>query len=155
MDLAGKVALVLGAIKGIGKGISLALVEQNFSALHVKPIQQTITNFIVGRHLDALGTFDFVYAAGLYDYLPQAHAQKLTQCMFSLLRPQGQLLVANFLPDIHDVGYMETYMAWNLIYRTRQEIQDVAVLIPDHEIHAEHTFIEDNRNIVFLEICKK
>ena len=134
---------------------SLAVVAEYLSAYNVRPIQHNIKDFIVGRHLETLGSFDFVYAAGLYDYLPQPHAQKLTRSMFSLLRPQGRLLVANFLPDIHDVGYMETYMAWHLIYRTRQELQDVAALIPAQEIHAQHTFIEDNHNIVFLAVYKK
>ena len=109
----------------------------------------------MGRHLNTLGSFDFVYAAGLYDYLPQRHAQKLTKCMFSLLRPQGKLLVANFLPNIHDVGYMETYMAWQLIYRTREELSDVAALIPEDEMQAQRTFIEDNHNIVFLELSRQ
>ena len=133
---------------------SLSVVEQNFSALHVRPVQQTIKDFIVDRHLNTLGSFDFVYAAGLYDYLPRPHAQKLTKRMFSLLRPQGKLLVANFLPNIHDVGYMETYMAWQLIYRTREELSDVAALIPEDEMQARRTFIEDNHNIVFLELSR-
>ena len=134
---------------------SLSVVATNFSGLKVTPLRHSVRDFIAGRHLDTLGTFDFIYAAGLYDYLPQPHAQKLTKCMFDRLQPEGKLLIANFLPDIPDVGYMETFMAWQLIYRNRSELFDVSALIPDSAVREEKAFIEDNQSIIFLEMVKK
>ncbi len=99
-----------------------------------------------------IGEFDLVYSTGLYDYLNEKSAQRLTFHLFSLLRPGGRLVLANFLPDIADVGYMEAYMDWFLIYRNRFEMMGLTNLIDQDQIDSIHVSIEENRNIVFLEV---
>jgi hypothetical protein len=101
-----------------------------------------------------LGQFDLVYSTGLFDYLPQKVAQQLTWAMFESLRPRGRLVVANFLPRIKGVGYMEAYMDWKLIYRTRQEMLDLTVPIPEADVRDIRLFSEENRNILFLQVTR-
>ena len=43
------------------------------------------------------GQFDFVYAAGLFDYLSAPVAAALTRRMFEMTRPGGMMLIPNFL----------------------------------------------------------
>lgn len=74
-----------------------------------------------------LGKFDLVYSAGLYDYLPVRRAQRLTRRLFTMLNPGGELVLFNFAPGIRDAGYMETYLRWELIYRTREEMEELSV----------------------------
>src|SRR5262249_32038297 len=102
-----------------------------------------------------LGQFDFVYATGLFDYMALAAAQRLTWRMFQMLRSRGRLLVANFLPGIPDVGYMEAYMGWKLRFRTRLQIMELSAKIPQSKIHAIHITAEENQNIIFLEITRE
>ena len=109
---------------------------------------------LLTRRLD-LGLFDLVYSTGLYDYLQLPAAQRLTASLFDLLRPRGRLLIANFLPGILDQGYMESYMAWKLIFRTRQDMLMIAEEIPLSDIHDIRIFAEDNQNIIFLQITKR
>ena len=45
----------------------------------------------------ARGQFDFVYAAGLFDYLSAPVASALTGRMFEMTRPGGLMLIPNFL----------------------------------------------------------
>lgn len=106
------------------------------------------------RQKQPFKNLDLVYAAGLYDYLSQPLATRLTKTMFDMLRPGGKLQVANFVPDHPQVGYMETFMQWSLIYRTESQLEDVAKEIPAPEIADKRTFFEDNGNIVFLELVK-
>ena len=98
--------------------------------------------------------FDLIYSTGLYDYLDQRTASKLTHRLFDLLNPGGQLLLANFLPDVWICGYMETFMDWKLTYRTPQQLMDTTVNIVQSEISGARTFIEDHANSVFLEVNK-
>ena len=83
---------------------SLALVAQEYAKFGIEPLYGTVIDLLAGR--TDLGTpeFDFIYALGLYDYLSQPVACRLTRCMFDMLRPGGTLLFGNFLPDIRDAG---------------------------------------------------
>lgn len=65
---------------------------------------------------------DGIYALGLFDYLHDGVAANLLQAMWGALRPGGQLLVGNFVPDAPGLGYMEAAMAWRLRYRTAAEL---------------------------------
>ena len=105
--------------------------------------------------LEDLGKFDLIYCTGLYDYLQMPSAQRLTASLFRSLRPRGKLLIANFLPGILDVGFMEAYMAWKLIFRKRQEMLEIAEEIPLAEIHDIRIFAEENQNIIFLKVTKR
>jgi SAM-dependent methyltransferase len=132
---------------------SLEEVQRFHGTQGVEPVQGSIRQLLTGKA--QLGRFDFVYSTGLFDYLPLTSAQRLTRTMFRMLHPRGRLLVANFLPGILDVGYMESYMDWKLIYRTRQDMVELSLEIPLHEIHDLRIFAEENQNIIFLEITRK
>lgn len=116
---------------------------------HVSPAIEarklSVRDFISGRH--DLGTFDFVYAAGLYDYLDDRIAMRLTRRLFSLLKPGGTLLVANFLTGCMEVPYMEVFMDWHLLYRTEAEIKAFASEISDVDL-ADVTYYQDARNCI-------
>jgi hypothetical protein len=96
-----------------------------------------------------------VYSTGLFDYVPAPAAQRLTWALFQLLRPRGRLLLANFLPGIPDLGYMESYMDWKLLYRTRKEMLEMAQDIPQAALHDIRLFAEENQNIIFLQITRR
>lgn len=98
--------------------------------------------------------FDLVYAAGLFDYLSDRLCRRLTKSLVARLNSGGRLLLANFLPGIRDVGYMEAFMHWTLIYRDRAQIMDFVGDVEAGEIGRLHYFMEPNRNIGFLEVVK-
>ena len=117
--------------------------------IHV--VQGTIVDLM--RTTEPSG-FDLVYAAGLFDYLSDRLCRRLTKSLVARLNPGGRLLLANFLPDIRDVGYMETFMHWTLIYRDRAQIMDFVGDVAGEDIARLHYFMEPNRNIGFLEVVK-
>lgn len=111
---------------------------------------------ITVRHLLArqrpLGLFDLVYAAGLYDYLDARVAARLTSVLFNLLKPGGRLLVPNFRTGVREEGYMEVYMDWKLIYRSRSEIEAFAGEIEPDRIAGTRYFEDESGLIGYLEI---
>ena len=108
--------------------LSLQVVQNELSDRGVIPVCSSIKALFRGEL--AREKFDFIYSTGLYDYLDDRVATKLTHRMFEMLNPGGRLVVANFLPDIWGAGYMETFMDWKLIYRTAEEMAAVAVYNP-------------------------
>jgi extracellular factor (EF) 3-hydroxypalmitic acid methyl ester biosynthesis protein len=132
--------------------LSLAEVRQSYSIYGVETINASFREML-GCQKRA-GEFDFVYSTGLFDYLNQRTARRLVTGMFNMLRPGGVLLVANFLPAIRDIGYMETFMGWDLIYRSRSDMVDLTMGIPEEEVKELTVLSEEYRNIVFLQLTK-
>ncbi|KAB7643917.1 class I SAM-dependent methyltransferase [Polymorphobacter fuscus] len=64
-----------------------------------------------------LGSFDLIYAAGLYDYLPEPIARNLTERLFAMLNDGGRLLIGNYGEGLFDTAYMEAIMNWPLNWR--------------------------------------
>jgi extracellular factor (EF) 3-hydroxypalmitic acid methyl ester biosynthesis protein len=132
---------------------SLEVVKNELSQFNIQPIQASIKSlFTNGKQFHDL---DFVYAAGLFDYLSQKVAVKLTGKMFQMLKPKGKLLVANFAPCLLDQAYGETFMQWKLNYRNEAEVSNFASLIPANEIGSQRLFWDEPHNVIYLELIKK
>jgi hypothetical protein len=103
---------------------SVAAVGRSYLDPCIQPVEGSVRGLLNGRY--ELGRFGLVYAAGLYDYLSEPVAIRLTQCCTSMLRPGGTFLFANFADDIVDSGYMETFMDWTLLLRREAEVERIA-----------------------------
>ena len=132
---------------------NLAVVKRDFGALGVETFEGSIRN-ILRRRLPE-GGFDFIYTAGLYDYLAMPLAQKITEILFARLNPGGRLLLANYLPDFNVTGFTEAILDWWLIYRSRPELLTIAETLPQEEIACERIFVEDHGCIGLLEVEKR
>jgi extracellular factor (EF) 3-hydroxypalmitic acid methyl ester biosynthesis protein len=131
---------------------SLEHIKTEFDIYPITTVQSSVRSLITQKL--TFDNLDFVYAAGLYDYLSQPIAMRLTRIMFEMLRSEGRLLVANFVPTLIDIGYMETFMQWFLIYRTIEEINSLADEIVPAQIAQKKTFYDPEGNIVFLELIR-
>jgi hypothetical protein len=131
--------------------VSLAVIEREQPG--VKTVSGSVKSLLKGER--ELNDLDLVYSAGLYDYLAQPMATALTHRLFKMLKAGGKLLVANFAPELRDIGYMESFMAWHLTYRNETEMEAFAAHIPTNEILAQRVFRDEHQNIVFLEIVKR
>jgi extracellular factor (EF) 3-hydroxypalmitic acid methyl ester biosynthesis protein len=132
---------------------SLELVEREQSANGITPVHGSVKTLLKGE--TTFSDLDFVYSTGLYDYLPQPVAISLTNKLFNMLRPGGRLVVANFLPDVVSLGYMETFMGWPLIYRNDEEMADIAANLPNGQVAAEKIYHDAHEHVVFLEVEKR
>jgi extracellular factor (EF) 3-hydroxypalmitic acid methyl ester biosynthesis protein len=128
---------------------SLALVKADYAEFGVEAVCAGVGDIV--RNKVALGDFDFVYATGLYDYLPTNVAQRLTSALFSVLRPGGTLLFANILPHVQSRGFLEACMDWWMVYRGLVELAQVASSIDDNLVAGIRTFADPLDQFAFLE----
>ena len=131
---------------------SLEEVRRCYSCFGVRALHASIRSLLTGKL--QLGRFDLIYAAGLYDYLGAEAARRLTQQLFSMLIPGGCLLISNFRPEIPAVGYMESFMAWDLIFRDEDEVGELASGIERSRVAKQTFFVESNENIIFMDLRK-
>jgi SAM-dependent methyltransferase len=132
--------------------LSLSLINEELGDFSIQTVQSSVAALV--RKSLVFENLDLVYSTGLYDYLSQAFAKRLTKIMFEMLRPGGKLIIANFVPDHREVGYMETFLQWHLIYRTKEQLEDVVAEIEPSQIANQRTFLEKNGNILFLELLR-
>ncbi len=132
---------------------SLEEVRRNYGHFGIEPVLANVRQMITGRL--EIGSFDLIYTTGLYDYLADSTAKRLTTNLFDHVRPGGRLVIANFLPEIHDVGYMEMYMDWHLVYRSRGQMLMLADDVVQSSVEEIRIFAERNDNVVIMEIVKR
>jgi hypothetical protein len=141
---------------------SLKEVRCCYERCRVETIATAIRNILLGK-LQDLGQFELIYSTGLFDYLQQPLGRRLATRLFEMLRPGGQLLIANFTTGLQERGYMETFMDWRLVYRDDQEMLDLTMAMEDVQgISLEHLGLETScpcpgslQPIVFLVVTKK
>ena len=132
---------------------NLELVTSQYKDYGVTPCTASFRDLFQGELSST--KFDLIYTAGLYDYLPTRVARRLTLIMFTMLSPGGYLFFANFLPEIRDVGYMESYMAWKLILRTELELLELIEDIPAGSIEHVEVMREPEHNIALLTVQRE
>ena len=130
--------------------LSLTEVRRSLDGYPVRAVPGSVRTVLAGRVAE--GQFDFIYAAGLYDYLATNTARALTRKLFESLRPNGRLLVPNFTRSLRDIGYMEAIMDWRLIYRDEPEMLELADALPRDEVASARTFRDDLQNVVYLDV---
>ena len=131
---------------------SLAVVARDYAHLGVRTMPGSVRNILTGKA--QLGQYDFVYAAGLFDYLNAPVATALTRRMFEMTRPGGLMLIPNFLTGVRDAGYMEAFMDWHLIYRNHADMRALAAALPHGSVADRQVFDDPDDAITFLLVSK-
>jgi SAM-dependent methyltransferase len=135
---------------------SLAVVREDLGHYGVKTVPGNVKALLKGQQ--TFSELDGVYAAGLYDYLPRRVAIQLTRNLFSMLRPGGRLLLANYADPLSDgdfKAYMEAFMDWWLIYRDEAEVEEWLQEIPRKDIRRHRVFRDETHNLIYLEVVRR
>jgi len=131
---------------------SLAVVARDYSDLGIRAMNGSVRQILSGKV--TLPQYDFVYAAGLFDYLAGPVAATLTRRMFDMTRPGGLMLIPNFLAGVRDTGYMESFMDWHLIYRNHADMQALAAALPPDAGADCQIFDDNDEAITYLLVSK-
>lgn len=117
-----------------------------------KSINQLLKEALRPDTVSQRGGYDFVYCAGLFDYVSDRVCRRLTELFYELLAPGGLLLVTNVDDSKPFRQSMDYLLEWHLIYRDRDQMRQ---LIPPNaataavEVHADPTGVN-----IFLELRK-
>lgn len=130
-----------------GECLNAIKAEQDSTAIQC--IRGSVKELILGKL--ELGEFDFIYSAGLYDYLNDTAARLLSEVLFKMLKRDGRLLIANFLPNNKECGYMEAFMDWELLYRTKAQLEHVTEPLSDY---LSKLYFDDHRYVIYIEFRK-
>ncbi|WP_223638242.1 class I SAM-dependent methyltransferase [Corallococcus sp. EGB] len=127
------------------------------SRLHPEGVVRTVCGSVrslLGGKV-AFRDLDFAYSAGLYDYLTDSVAARLTALLFHMLRPGGRLLVANFAVHPPETGYMEAFMDWWLTYRDEDGMRRLLAETPLEQVDRVRLFRDSQDNVIYLEVTRR
>lgn len=133
--------------------LSVGSIARDFAGSRVEAVDGSVRSLLTKSQ--KLGQFDFIYAAGLYDYLAEKVAVKLTRRCLEMLKPNGVFLFANFARDIQVDGYMETFMNWALLLRSEFDMWQIIHASADRQTIDARVQFGANRNIVYGIIQKR
>ncbi len=122
-------------------------VRRDYANYPVDVVCASVRKLLAGSD-SALGKFDLIYSAGLFDYLTDPLAVKLVSAMAAMLKPGGKLLVGNFAPSSRGRGYMELFLDWKLIYRDAAELTR---LFGTDRAGLTTSFLDPHSNVVYAE----
>jgi len=133
--------------------ISVGTVARDYRATSIEAVNGSVKSLLGNRH--DLAKFDFIYAAGLYDYLPERVGVRLARKCLGMLKPGGSFLFANFSGETAVDGYMETFMNWPLLLRSEDDMWKIA---GESALGLEvgvRVWFGGNRDIVYCEIANR
>jgi extracellular factor (EF) 3-hydroxypalmitic acid methyl ester biosynthesis protein len=100
--------------------------------------------------IQAQDQFDFIYCAGLFDYLADKACARLIGYFDHHLRPGGELLVTNVHAFNPERFWMEHFLEWYLIYRDERNME---ALFPD-SLPGVKTYTDATGINLFAEVVK-
>lgn len=127
--------------------------QRSGNRMEVEYVQESVHQLLKraskrGDGLDARD-FDFVYCAGLFDYLTDKVCTRLLDYFVSRTRPGGTVLVTNVHSKNPQRNVMEHLLEWHLIYRDEKSLEAV---LP--ELRREtHIFTDQTGVNIFAEFC--
>lgn len=133
--------------------LSIASIANQFQDTCIETVEGSVRGLLGKRY--QIGTFDLIYAAGLYDYLSEKVAIRLTQICMEMLKPGGVFLFANFSDEMADDGYMESYMNWELLQRSQRDMLRIASASAEEGMVDIDVWFGANRNIIYSTIRRK
>jgi extracellular factor (EF) 3-hydroxypalmitic acid methyl ester biosynthesis protein len=105
------------AARANGKTVQVQFVHESVHDLLKRAVRQDV---LAGQE-----KFDFVYCAGLFDYLSDKVCARLLQYFMLRSRDGGQILVTNVHAGNPERNGMEHLLEWHLIYRDERELESV------------------------------
>ncbi|MDH3326573.1 MAG: class I SAM-dependent methyltransferase, partial [Gammaproteobacteria bacterium] len=93
--------------------------------------------------------YDFVYCAGLFDYLSDRVCARLLNLFYQWTKPGGLVLSTNVHPSNPSRWTMEHVIDWYLIHRDEKQMLDIASKQGEHSVYLDLTGYN-----VFLETHK-
>ena len=130
--------------------LSVGSIARDFQGTCIEAIDGSVRGLMHDAY--GLGSFDLIYAAGLYDYLSESVAIRLTRKCMQMLKPGGTFMFANFAQEIGVDGYMESCMNWALLLRSEADMWKIINASTDRNAVEAKVFFGDNRNIVYAVI---
>jgi extracellular factor (EF) 3-hydroxypalmitic acid methyl ester biosynthesis protein len=128
-------------------------IKENNWQNHISTLQTSIMNLMVGRTPFVIEPQNVVYSIGVIDYFQDKHVVKLLDYIYSILKPNGKVILGNFHKSNIFKEYMDNIMEWKLNHRSEDDMENL--LLQSKFGQKGRIFFEPSGLNMFLEGVKK
>jgi len=107
--------------------------KKSYRNVQLNFVLANVVSYLRSTPEDFMYEQDLIYASGLFDYLKQSVAQKLTKTLFPLLNSSGEMVVVNASATNPGKIGMEFAGEWYLNYRTKEDMSELASGIQEYQ----------------------
>jgi extracellular factor (EF) 3-hydroxypalmitic acid methyl ester biosynthesis protein len=118
----------------------------------IRFMQTDVVRWIIGRDKHPFGLLDFIYSAGLTDYLEDSLFQTLARRAYEYLKPGGVFVAGNFGPGNPNRAFMDHLLQWKLIHRDPEKLR---LLLADTPFGAEVEVYSEPEGVNLFLIARK
>jgi extracellular factor (EF) 3-hydroxypalmitic acid methyl ester biosynthesis protein len=127
--------------------------RQYHRSTEIKMVKKSVHQMLKesGKHSADL-KYDFIYCAGLFDYLSDRVCKRLMNILYDMLAPYGLLLATNVHSSNPNRNSMDFFLEWHLIHRNRAQVEHLKPdLAPEGSFREKQEFTGVN---IFIEVRK-
>jgi extracellular factor (EF) 3-hydroxypalmitic acid methyl ester biosynthesis protein len=124
-------------------------IDKNHWQKQITTLQVAIVNLMVGRTPTTIEPQDVVYSIGITDYFQDKHVIKLLDYVYSILKPNGKVILGNFHKSNLFKEYMDNILEWKLIHRDEDDMN--RLLLQSKFAQKGRIFFEPSGLNMFLE----
>ena len=122
----------------------LESLQHSGKQLHLRTQHESVNQLLKrsaqAQVIEESDKFDFVYCAGLFDYLTDKVCARLVKYMALRTRAGGQILFTNVHSSNQERRWMEYFLEWHLIYRDENDVRRILpVGLKDIEVFTDVT----------------
>jgi extracellular factor (EF) 3-hydroxypalmitic acid methyl ester biosynthesis protein len=107
----------------------LESLQHSGKQLHLRTQHESVNQLLKrsaqAQVIEESDKFDFVYCAGLFDYLTDKVCARLVKYMALRTRAGGQILFTNVHSNNQERRWMEYFLEWHLIYRDENDVRRI------------------------------
>jgi CRP-like cAMP-binding protein/SAM-dependent methyltransferase len=118
----------------------------------IRFMQTDVLRWVLGRDKHPFGPLDFIYSAGLTDYLEDPLFQALARRAYEYLKPGGVFVAGNFGPGNPNRAFMDHLLQWKLIHRDPERLR---ILLADTPFNAEVEVYSEPEGVNHFLIARK
>lgn len=124
---------VRAAISETGRSVDVRFVQRSVHSL--------LKNTLGSPDTALFEAYDFVYCAGLFDYLSDKVCARLVRLFYTWVKPGGRVLVTNMHECTLNRYLLEHQAEWFLIYRNERQMLSMGLGLGPHRTFTDETGI--------------
>ena len=99
------------------------LKQRHLRSTEIEMVKKSIHQLLKEAGKQPVDQYDFIYCAGLFDYLSDRVCKRVMNLLYDMLAPCGLLIATNVHASNPNRNSMDFFLEWHLVHRNRGQLE--------------------------------